>query len=310
MLTSSPRIYIPPESDFIPRFFTTDPKEHLDPDCVARLLEIIFDKYRFGKEWQGERPNPDVFSSRMEEPTPAAFLDTLYRMYAAQRGSIRWGDKTPIYTSYIPLIHRIFPSAQFIHMIRDGRDVALSTLDKWGESEVHVDIYYAARIWVRRIHQARWAARALASDQYLEVRYEDLVQSPEMELRTICRFLEEPFDPKMAKYHHQARRLVAPGDFHAPVRHPPDPSRAGRWRREMSKNDRRIYEHVAGPLLEALGYGVEDLGPLSAAQRLRLLALQCKYDTLQASRQLAQRLGLVPPIYGQPAPADARGGRH
>jgi hypothetical protein len=298
MLSSSPRIYVPPESDFIPRFFGGRPEAKLDRDRVARLLRLIFKHYRFVKEWQGEPPNPDRFFQEMEGRTPSAFLDTLYRRYAEQHGASRWGDKTPIYTSYIPLIHRLFPRAQFLHIIRDGRDVALSTLDTWGESELHVDLYYAARIWVRRIRQARQAGGQLGPGLYREVRYESLVQDPEGQLRAICEFLGEPYLPQMARQHRQAQERIQPEGFHAPVRRPPNRGRVDRWRREMPDGDQRLFQRVAGSLLQELGYPTVELGPMSAQERVRHAALHAKYEALQGGRRLAQTVGLVPPIYG------------
>lgn len=306
MLSSSPRIYIPPESDFIPRFFEQEAEVELRPQRVAHLLRIIFSECRFAKEWKGEPPDPDRFLEEMPAPTPSAFLDTLYGAYAQQHDAVRWGDKTPIYTSYIPLLHRLFPRAQFLHMIRDGRDVALSTLDKWGESEVHVDAYYAARIWVRRVRQARWAGDRLGPELYREVRYEALVQDPEREMKGICVFLGEPYLPEMASQHRQARQQIEPNGFHAPVRRPPNPARVDRWRREMSVKDQRLFQRVAGHLLTELGYPLLDLGPMSLTDQMRLSALRAKFETLQAGRRLAQAAGLVPPIYGRPVSGSTR----
>lgn len=309
MLSSSPHIYIPPESDFIPRFFERRPEEDLEEQQISGILQTIFTRYRFVKEWKGDAPSAQTILHMMKSRTPAAFLEALYRTYAALYGASRWGDKTPIYTSYIPLLHRLFPQAQFLHIIRDGRDVALSTLDKWGRSEFHVDLYYAARIWVRRIRQARWAASYLGPELYHEVRYEDLVRDPEGELRAVCAFLRETYLHEMSTQQRYARRRISHGDFHASVRQPPNTARAGRWRREMPVADRRLYQHVAGALLDELGYSVMDLGEMSLLERGRLAALRGKYETLQAGRQLAQALGFVHPIYGKrvPHPADAGG---
>lgn len=308
MLSSSPRIYIPPESDFIPRFFGHRPDDRLDRERVAQMLDLIFTRYRFAKEWQGEPPDADRFLQEMDVPTPSAFLDTLYRQYARQHGAVRWGDKTPIYTSYLHLIHDLFPQAQFIHVIRDGRDVALSTLDKWGQTEFHVDIYYAARIWVRRIRQARWASGELGPALYHEVRYEDLVRDPETELQTICQFLGENFLPQMARHHLYAREYVPPEGFHAPVRQPANATRVGRWWHEMSSPDLRLHQHVAGALLDELGYPLMDVGNMCLREQARLSALKLKYEALQGGRRIAQAVGLVPPIYGPAPPRDVSPG--
>jgi hypothetical protein len=295
MLNSSPQIYIPPESDFIPRFFGRDPTGELSPARIEHLLDTIFDQYRLVKEWQGVRPTTQAFLAAMPGRTPAAFLDTLYGMYARQYGAVRWGDKTPIYASYVDLIHRIFPRAKFVHIIRDGRDVALSLLDKWGH-DLHIDIFFAARNWVRRIRQAQNSGAQIGPDLFYQMRYEDLVREPESQLRELCDFLEEPYCPEMAAPHRLARATIREGDFHAPLRRPPSSDRIERWKLEMSVADQRLFHRVAGRLLAEFGYEVVELGPMSAGETLRTGALGIKYIVLQAGRRALQALQLVPPI--------------
>ena len=296
MLNSNPRIYIPPESDFIPRFFGRDPHGTLSQQRIAWLLDVIFARYRLVKEWQGPPPDPEEFAAEMAEPAPAAFLDTLYSRYARQHESQRWGDKTPIYASYIDLLAAIFPDAQFVHIIRDGRDVALSMLDKWGDKELHVDLYFAARNWRRRIQQARASGTALGPGRYYEMRYEALVEDPERELQPLCRFLEERYLPEMAQPKRLGRRQIAAGDFHEPVRQPPSASRVGRWQQEMAPADLRLFQRVAGELLVELGYGLAGAGPMPPGETGRLALLALKYEALQAGRRVLQAIGLVPPI--------------
>jgi len=77
---------------------------------------------------------------------------------------------------------------------------------------------------------------------------------------------------------------------------PPNAKRVGRWRREMSPTDRRLFQRIGGDLLAELGYEVPDLGPMPARERLRYAALGSKYAMLQAGRRVLQALGLMPPI--------------
>ena len=104
MLSSHSRIYIPPESDFIPFFFRKQPLRQLSIFEVAKYLEIIFSQYRFVEDWQGAIPEVHEFYAEMETSTPAGFLNQLYGQYAAQNGASRWGDKTPIYASYVNVL--------------------------------------------------------------------------------------------------------------------------------------------------------------------------------------------------------------
>ena len=296
MLSSSPRIYIPPESDFIPRFFLKDPDSELTEQRIDSMLDVIFDRYRFGKEWQGERLHGQAAWEQMHRPTPAEFLNKLYGTYASQNGAVRWGDKTPIYASYVDLLHQIFPKAQFVHIIRDGRDVALSMLDKWGQIEIHVDLYFTARNWVRRINDIWDSASRLDKELYYQLSYESLVTDPEPELKEICEFLGETYLPQMARPQELGQARIRPDSFHAPVRNAPSTARIGCWRQEMSSEELRLFQHVAGGLLTKLGYGVQDVGPMTVMDRMRLSGYRAKYEFLQAGRRVAQSLGLVPPI--------------
>lgn len=297
MLNSSPRLYIPPESDFMPRFFGRHPDRPLNEKQVVALLNTIFTRYRFVGEWQGERPEAAAFLEAMADRSPAAFLITLYSQYAQQNGAVRWGDKTPIYASYVDLLARLFPQAQFVHIIRDGRDVALSMLEKWGEKERHIDIYFTARNWVRRIRQARAAGAHLGPAHYYELRYEALTQNPAGQLQALCQYLGESYLPEMAEPDRLGRARIQPGAFHAAVRRPPNTARVGRWQREMTPADLWLFQRVAGPLLAELDYPLAEVErPAGFSGTGRLLALKAKYEVLQGGRRVLQALGLMPPI--------------
>ena len=295
MLNSSPRIYIPPESDFIPRFFLGRPHEHLSRKRISTILKTIFSEYRFGSEWQGDPPQTDAFVQSMPNASPSGLLTALYGSYAQQHSARRWGDKTPIYTSYIDLLDQLFPDAQFIHVIRNGRDVAISMLEKWN-NEIHVDIFFTARNWVRRIKRAQASGNRLGPKRYYELRYECLVADPEAELEALCDFLGEPYIPEMAQPQILGRKEIDPKSWEAPIRQPPNTTRIGRWQQEMSLADQRLFQRIAGTLLIALDYELLDLGPMPLPEVARMVLLGAKYAALQAGRRVLQALGLFPPI--------------
>lgn len=297
MLSSHSRIYIPPESDFIPHFFLRNPTGDLSQKRIIEIVQTIFSRYRFVGEWRGDPPNAQALAREMPENTPATLLNALYRQYARQNDAERWGDKTPIYASYLDLIHQIFPRAQFVHIIRDGRDAALSMLEKYEREEFHVDVFFAARNWVRRIRKAQASGARLGTALYHELRYESLVQDPERELRAVCRFLGETFEPDMLAHHRLALERIPPDShFFDSVRNPTTSQRVGRWREALSPADQRLVQHVEGKLLTELGYELEDLGPMSLLEKGKLVLLACKYATLQAGRWVLQQMGLFPPI--------------
>jgi hypothetical protein len=293
MLSSHSRIYIPPESDFIPRLFLGRGRTPMSPRRARRDLRIVLDNRRFFREWRGSPPEPEAFLIDLVEPTPAAFLDALYSAYAAQYGAARWGDKSPIYTSHVDLLAEIFPKAQFVHLIRDGRDAGLSALAAYPD-RFYVDVYWAARSWRQRVEAARGAGAVLGPECYLEVRYEELTIDPEKVLRSVCSFLGEAYEPAMSQPQHLGEQLLRPHGRHAPVRDPVRPN-SGRWRTDLAPADQRLFHVVAGPLLRDLGYEVPDTGAMSPRERSRLALLAVKYRLLEGGRRVLQTLGIFHP---------------
>lgn len=106
----------------------------------------------------------------------ASFITGFYRELGAGPG-VRWGDKHPHYADplqdldCLATIDRIFPRSQFIHLMRDPRDVAASIIAKgWVDCEGAVDV------WSRHVRHGRDFGRIVGSGRYLEVRYEELLR--------------------------------------------------------------------------------------------------------------------------------------
>jgi Sulfotransferase family len=293
MLSCHPRIYIPPESDFIPRLYLGRARRPMSRGRAVRDLRIILANRRFLREWRDAEPDPAAVVAALPELTPAALLDALYSAYAAQHGAARWGDKSPIYTRHIPLLAEIFPSAQFVHLIRDGRDAALSTLAAYPD-RFYVDMYFAAHSWRRRVRTARLAGTSLSPGRYTELRYEDLTTDPDAVLRQLCAFLGEHYDPAMGEPHELGRELLRPHGRHAAVREPVHVN-SGAWRSRMPVADQRLFHAVASDLLIDLGYDDVERCRLSPAERARVAGLATKYHVLEGGRRILQGVGVYPP---------------
>lgn len=263
MLDAHPDLAIPPETHFIPRL---TPLAHLS-DARATFLRGIARSER----WPDFGLDIEDLRQALERNGPLNVSDCVrgfFELYAAKFGKPRWGDKTPIYLWHMNAIQALLPESAFIHIIRDGRDVALSTQSVWfGKDRALADL---AQRWVGGIATARRQAAALP--RYLEIKYEDLVANPEAVLREVCAFIDLDFEPEMLTYTRtSAERLDAlqpmrdaqgrvavsaehRRDIHSMTLKPPDPTRAARWRTEMSAADQAEYEAVAGAMLDALGY--------------------------------------------------------
>jgi hypothetical protein len=265
MLDAHPELAIPLETHFVPDLIEAASEQGTSPE---RLAEIVIAHRRWGDFHLDADELRERFRT-LEQPTPGAFVRAFYTLYAEREDKPRWGDKTPGYSRYMRTIEKALPEARFIHLIRDGRDVALSILRQdWGPDSVTK----AAKKWKRRIENGRSQASGL--NHYLEVHYEDLILDTEPTLRRICDFCELPWDPAVLKYHERAearlqekaRDMHRPGRSprpaalrlasHALAKEPPRTDRVGQWRTEMSAADRAVYEGIAGKLLAELGYEV------------------------------------------------------
>jgi hypothetical protein len=291
MLSSHPRLYIPDETGFLP-FLNTDPQVELDETSVTSLLRRIGQLNRF---WHGLVANEAVFYvtlSRTHPPTLPIILDALYRLQSPPQ-TVRWGDKTPLYIQHIPQILAIFPRAQFIHVIRDGRDAALSARAKWGRSRPYMDLSYLLRNWVRNVQTGQTAGEQLGQQQYYELRYETLVTDPAGTLHALCIYLGEPYDPAVLDFQRAARQEGGGIDVHVEPQEELNSGSIGRWRREMTLFERKLARAIAGPLLADLHYDPdENLPPLTTSDRLRLAWLSDRFRALDSLRTWLYRRGL------------------
>jgi hypothetical protein len=199
-----------------------------------------------------------------------AAIATVYAVYADERGKARWGDKTPMYMQNLRLLERLFPDALFVHLIRDGRDAAMSFLsmpkglmtETWMQPR---NVAGFASQWRAEVKAARRLGDRVGDKRYLEVRYEDLVADVEAVLRTIATFARLRYEPEMADYvGHVADTWAKP--HQQSLRRPPTAGLRD-WRVQMSPADVGAFDQVAGDLLAELGYETHE-GP-DVAGRLR-----------------------------------------
>lgn len=265
LLDAHPDMAIPPETHFLPRLVqNVSGAENPAREFITTIASC--------PHWPNFHLDIDRLASRLAQLSPFDLGEAFrmfYGLYGEKFGKPLWGDKTPRHAENMRLIQHMLPEAHFIHLIRDGRDVALSVKDLWWGPN---SVWSAAEWWVAGIKGARRQAEQLT--HYLEIHYEDLVNSPETVLKSVCGYLDLPWHPIMLDYHQQAEKRLsefthvrdstgnvivdAAQRTHAHVftKQPPQKNRSGRWRTAMTSRERADFETVAGPLLKELGYEV------------------------------------------------------
>jgi hypothetical protein len=268
MLDSHPLMAVPPESYFVAEM--ADHRRNYDRGGPFDVDRFVTDLR--GNRWFGKWGIDDDRLRSALDPAPGDLADALRRVfesYADAFGKPRYADKTPSYVRHIGLLSRTFPEARFLHVLRDGRDVALSfqrmpfgpdTLDE------------AALFWRSRTLTGRRVGAALGTQRYREIRYEDLVQHPEEHLRGVVDFAGLPYDPAMLRFNEHAERLIATGvpGAHERLASPPTPS-TRTWRDKLSRQEVRRFELLAGDALACFDYDVTT-GPATRLARASAVA--------------------------------------
>jgi hypothetical protein len=258
MLDAHPDLAIPPETDFLPEAMSiTNPLE---------FFNFVTSHWR----WTDCHVDQKLFLDQIKQLknfNATSGIRIFYQLYTARFGKKRFGDKSPSYLSHMTTIQNFLPEAHFIHIIRDGRDVALSIRPLWFGPNTIEEI---AHWWVHLLEVARIQSEKIKN--YLEIRYEDLLLKTEPVLRKICEFIKLDWHPALLNFHQRAESRIQEvvSDFqiadgkcipvsarhtiHSLTKKPPQINRIGNWRKELTLNEQKIFHTIAGKTLQKYGY--------------------------------------------------------
>jgi hypothetical protein len=254
ILDGHSRLSIPPESHFV---------VGLSGRRLAGNVTVgdILDHPQL-QEWNLDGRAVRVAVERAHPNGYPELVRAVFDCYAGSQGKVRWGDKTPGYVSHIGRLLRLFPEAQFVHIIRDGREVSASLAEQtWGPRRSAVGAFW----WRRKVAAGRRAGTRLPAGQYLELRLEDLIAEPEATVRRLCAFLGERFEPAMLDHPTRAAGMFADDD--TVTRQVRRPITAGLrdWRSGVGEREQRAIEALCHRQLRQLGYAGSRWSPVGAA---------------------------------------------
>lgn len=177
----------------------------------------------------------------------AKLLTDLFKPYLDARGKPLLVLKTPNDIAHLDFLNKLMPRAKFIHILRDGRDVALSTVAKKGSffSDSTLGYEFGDLNFINALK--RWVAWEQSAEESLKriprrvhaLRYEDLVTEPETQLRSLCEFLKQPFEPEMLQFAQQEHEYPEWEAGSSDVRKSDAivTSSVARWKSELSAAD-------------------------------------------------------------------------
>jgi hypothetical protein len=195
------------------------------------------------------------------------FLRLVMEAVARAQDVPRWAETTPDHLLFLPEIVRTIPGALFLHVIRDGRDVAISLHHQGWIAALPGDrrnaLLAAALYWEWTVRRGRRHGRQLGP-QYLEVHYEDLVADPQATLNRIGSFIHHPLD-------YDRIRRVGIGSVSAPNTSFGGSPQCfvGRWKQQLSAEHAHRLEETLASALREFGYAAPTVSASGAGVRLR-----------------------------------------
>ncbi len=255
MLRSHPEFSFPTGEShfFIPLYKRRN--EFGDLTNVRNIRNLLTDIYQakkpfFDEEMHGIKFDAGALASQMHQEGRSSVPDVISGIFeanASAEGKSRWGDKTPYYILHLDTLLEMFPNAQFVHLIRDGRDCALSMLARKKDLKIF-NIYHAAHTWNKYVESGR-SFGLRHPDNYFELRYEDILNHPNETIQELCVFLNIEFNDSVINF------TKSDGSGKTPLLTKPlQRSNQAKWQSKMTKRQLSVFESLAGKTLEKHGY--------------------------------------------------------
>jgi hypothetical protein len=269
-LNAHPQLAITPESHWIPRLAAKPWALTSDAMVTAKLVQRLLAHRKFSRLQIGQE-QVSAIVGKYPQISYSLLVSQIFDLYGEMQRKPLVGDKTPANVRRIDILHGLWPSARFVHVMRDGRDVALSMFEwpkvhpkpggfvTWSEDPVST----AALWWEVNVRRGCEAKRSLPPDLYYELHYESFVANPREQIAALCSFLDLPFGDSMLQFH--ADRSDADPGLEKKFAGAPITQGLRDWRSQMRAEQIERFEAIAGELLENLGYPRAVPHPSSAA---------------------------------------------
>jgi hypothetical protein len=259
MLDAHPEIACPGERDFMLDALHPGPDGGLVLDAEELETSRIF------------------HAAGLPVPQARGGVDAFQELLASDRAKTGKPVHVIVLHRRLDRLLQVMPRARFIHLLRDPRDVARSVVGRgWAGST-----WYGVDQWLAT--EEDWIAQAPDDPRRVcTMRYEDLLEQPEAELRRLCDFIGRDYTDAMLSYAGQS------------TYEPIDPKLAYQWRRKQSPAEVSDTEWKAAALMKRYGYDFSPAGARAPGPLRRLwLAAQNKAVVW---RQRIQRYGLIDPL--------------
>lgn len=260
ILNAHPNIVVPPESGFL-QWWYPKYRDWSSKDLETRVSEFVQDLLS-SKKIEAYCLNKKDLEQYIFLNKPCNYGDLIalvYRYYSSEKELLIWGDKNNYYIDHIPLLKKIYPEAKFIHLVRDGRDVACSYLEL--NRDIDLDSKYRPKLPNEISNIADdWKKNNLLIEQELvetdqiRVRFEDVVLNFDSEMNRILSFLNVPWSDEIVNFNLKNDEPLSTLKWKKKTTMPIQKNVIKRFENDLNNNEIEIFTKNAESLLKKYGY--------------------------------------------------------
>lgn len=267
ILNAHSKFVVPPEAGFA--FWLYQKYREFSYTDLKSFLEEMKETKKI-RNWNLDWNRLEDYLNDVKPHNYGELIDHIYKFYAqsTRKKVYRWGDKNNFYLDHIDEIKEVFPNAYFIHIVRDGRNVACSYKKLNKKQIISEDapnlpdkIESIANEWKSNIQKIRKSFKKFDYQDVLEIRLEDLTTNPEEVIRNTVDFIGEDFESAMLEYHKTStNNQTIPEDYlqwkkknTLPIQDEP----ADKYKMELTKDQIAKFNFLCGDLLVSYGYKLD-----------------------------------------------------
>jgi len=258
MIHAHPRMAMPPESRFLLKEWRRRAKFG-DLSTPEQRMKLAKACVRSGSKVRdlGLDPQETLEAILAAPPTMGSAFGTIFKMFADRHGKPRWGDKRPAYYQEVDVLLRLFPDAQIVHIVRDGRSnvASLKKMPWWPYDSIG-----SMAAWSQAEYCSRRNQKRLPADTFHVIRYESLVADPEPVLRELCRFLDEDFHPAMLEPSEVRDVVPEKKTWHGNLKQSVNTDQVESWRKGLDPWELGLMETVLRRKLKRWNYPISGAG--------------------------------------------------
>ncbi len=195
----------------------------------------------------------DRIINNCKDQTLTSLFYSMYDYFASEENAAYWICKSMANMNFVNELEERERKPFYLHMFRDGRDVA-SSFKKAIVGEKH--IWHLAKKWKSDQEKCLELMKNVPEARFLTIKYEQLIQDSKTEIKRVCKYLNIGFEDKYMNYHESeaSKTTAKSGKMWANVGKPVMKNNFNKFKKQLSREEIIIFEHVAGDMLERLGY--------------------------------------------------------